>query len=62
MRFLLLATVLFCVFSTPLQAASTEQQALDFGTLVSIRRARFMFLKMAALQNYYLLTFQLELS
>ena len=34
MRFLLLATVLFCVFSTPLQAASTEQQALDFGTLV----------------------------
>ena len=34
MRFLLLASVLFTVFSTPLQAASTEQQALDFGTLV----------------------------
>ncbi|KZY42472.1 DUF4402 domain-containing protein [Pseudoalteromonas sp. B5MOD-1] len=34
MRFLLLATVLFSVFSLPLQAASTEQQALDFGTLV----------------------------
>ncbi|HAU03645.1 MAG TPA: hypothetical protein DCS78_02170 [Pseudoalteromonas shioyasakiensis] len=34
MRFLLLATVLFSVFSLPLQAASSEQQALDFGTLV----------------------------
>ena len=26
--------MLFSVFSLPLQAASTEQQALDFGTLV----------------------------
>ena len=41
MRFLLLASVLFTVFSTPLQAASTEQQALDFGTLVVLQSEQF---------------------
>ena len=78
MRFLLLATVLFSVFSLPLQAASSEQQALDFGTLVilantnissvivkddvSTHRALFMYLKMAAQQSYYSLAYQPELS